>query len=888
MMGHDPQRTNRTPAIGQIHNPHLAWQADMSASEYFLSITSETSGSSLDLSSTDFQPMSTDICREYGLVPPLLDVLENGCPIDPPYAPGARWGKFLPDVYGLQRLSWTTTWGNDAHFQLHSFENGLENPVLVWDIPFETMYSPLTIVVDIDRDGELEVALSLWHGVIVYNMATGKEKYRCMYRGELGRQYGFFGAYTDPSGKPYLVVVGDFAGHIGTLAVENSELKSLWVHEFDTQSIQGIDRRFTINTIGPDPMGDFNEDGRGEILMNLFNNTGDNRWHLIAYDLETGEHSLDLTDIYLKGHADVDGDGVDELLVQKCDNRPVGTNGEISIYKWDKVIWSHPYARWSMKTLPELPLTHITGAMRGMETPVIDICKVVFFTVPDKVEQLYSLQINKKSEILWEIESPPETHIDAVSTSGENTLIRIRAGNETALKIHSKSAQINLLGKQKLLRDAPQPLVLKDKSGQTQIIVADPIDRVAGWTVTDNALRLLWRQHGRAMTTSVPAMLGLTAGDIDGDGCDEVLCVQETPQSYSRLVAYGLDGSQRWYYDFTDFSGRAPIWNETGTTIWAVGHFSNPGRVDVLVSNRRSIMHSDETVVINPRDKSILWHRDVLEVREPWTDTPWKHTRGYGGGVVSLADFDGDGLDDVAMCYPAEYSVIKGNNGEQLAIESTGPLKGTDNFWVIGGTPSIADLNSDRKPETLWTSPSIIIAFAHQGIKTDILWRTEPNDGAVGLPALGDTDNDGRLEIGLPGFKDGFRCLDPATGQTLWNVPQQGEGASNCVAVDINGDGIEEFIYANGSKLLAVAKRQDDNLILWQIDLPASIQNIVVDDIDNDGKAEILAGGRDGVLYCIESQGSFKALSETFGTWQGDDAEEIAKLIKSTRTTAEF
>jgi hypothetical protein len=35
-------------------------------------------------------------------------------------------------------------------------------------------------------------------------------------------------------------------------------------------------------------------------------------------------------------------------------------------------------------------------------------------------------------------------------------------------------------------------------------------------------------------------------------------------------------------------------------------------------------------------------------------------------------------------------------------------------------------------------------------------------------------------------------------------------------------------------------------------------------------------------------KGSYKALSETFGTWQGDDAEEIAKLIKSTKTTAEF
>jgi excisionase family DNA binding protein len=38
----------------------------------------------------------------------------------------------------------------------------------------------------------------------------------------------------------------------------------------------------------------------------------------------------------------------------------------------------------------------------------------------------------------------------------------------------------------------------------------------------------------------------------------------------------------------------------------------------------------------------------------------------------------------------------------------------------------------------------------------------------------------------------------------------------------------------------------------------------------------------------IAKKGSFEALSKTFGTWKGDDAEEIAKLIKSTRTTAEF
>ncbi len=856
MAGHDAQRTNKAEAVGKISVPKIVWSKEFSAREYYLAENSYDDETEMGLlASDDLKYLSAEQWRKYGRATTLLDVLGDGELIEPPSAPGARWGKFLPDVKGLQRISWTTTWAEKGSLQLHSFEDGIDKPKLVWEVAFENgLYAPMAVVIDIDGDGELEIASSVWYGVVVYDIASGQEKYKCMYRKELGRQYGFFGAYTDPSGKPYLVVVGDFAGHIGSLAVEDGELKNLWVQQFDTESTQGIDRRQTINTIGPDPIGDFDGDNQGEILMNLFNETGDNRWHLLAYDLETGEHKLDIPDMFLKGHADVDGDGIEELLVQKCEGRPVGTNGEIAIYKWDRAVWNHQYARWSMMALPELPVTHITGAMRGMEAPTIGSCDsgcVVFFTAS---ETLYSLKINSDliAEMLWEINTEPETHIDAVGTNGEETLIRIQAMNDADPKLLAKDARLEPLGKHKLLRDAPQPIVIKDKDDRSIIIVADPLDHISSWHVDSQGSKMLWRKSGRAMTTSAPNMLGLVAGDIDLDGHSEALCVQETPEGYSRIVAYSLDGSERWSYDFPDFGGRAPVWNETGTTIWALGHFADEERLDVLVSNRRSIMHSDETIVINPQDNSIIWHKDVLEVRKPWVDAEWQHTRGYGGGVVALADFDGDGLDDIAMCYPAEYSVVNGKNGEQHALFVTGPLKGTNNFWVIGGTPLVADLNDDGKLETLWTSSPIIIAFVHDGIATDILWRTEPNDGATGLPALGDTDGDGELEIGLPGFNDGFRCLDPATGKVLWAVPPHGQGASNCVSADINGDGIDEFIYTNGQKLLSVARRDGEVKVFWQIELPACIQNIVVDDVDDDGNAEILAGGNDGVLYCIK------------------------------------
>jgi outer membrane protein assembly factor BamB len=405
---------------------------------------------------------------------------------------------------------------------------------------------------------------------------------------------------------------------------------------------------------------------------------------------------------------------------------------------------------------------------------------------------------------------------------------------------------------QRITQGAPQPLVL-DRS---RIVVAEPLDHISCWTAQqdrDNPLQQLWRHHGRAMTTQTPQMMGLVAGDVDQDGSEEVLYVQETREGHSRLVAMGLNGVQRWHCDFPSFSGRAPIWNECGTTIWAVGHFTDTERLDVMVSNRRSIMHSDETVVLDSQERKIVWRRDILDVKPPWTDTPWPHTRGYGGAPVAVGDLDGDGTDEIVLAYPAEYSVVRGKTGEQYIVENKGPLKGTDNFWVFGGWPLIADLDGDNEMETLLTAPSMIIAFVHRNGRAEILWRTEPDDGANGLPAIGDTNGDGRLEIGLAGFQDGFRCLDAATGEVLWTVPSHASEASNCIAVDIDADGYEEFLYANGNRILAVAGRSGlEGAIVWQIDLPAYVQNIAVADTNGDGKVAILAGGSNGVLYCVE------------------------------------
>ena len=841
---------NSSSATGHIDNPKIAWEFDPRGREYLWSGFLKKGQFSPSLTE-NLRPFSRESERYWGIISPKLDVSGNGQLIDPPAAPGERWGKFLADVSGIQRLSWTTTWGKDANFQLHSFENGIDYPKKIWDIEFSgDIYSPLVVVADIDKDENLEVVLSTWNGVIAYDLTSGVEKYRCTYRSEHGRQYGFFGAHINSSGQVYLVVIGDFAGHIGVLTVENGALINLWYKTFDTESTQGIDRRFTINTVGPSPVSDFNGDGSQEILMNVFNENNDSRWHMMAYDLETGQHKLDLPDVYLHGHAEIEQNNIPVLLTQHTSNRCVSTNGKIMIYRWDQQIWHHHNARWSIESLPDLPLERVTGALRGMESPVNGVLKgqkknTVFFTTEkESKESLHALQINAKGQhtILCTIEASPQVKLSAVAVAEGNILIRTLSTHHKSVKLKTNGIQLSSVAKNYTTLSAPKPLVLTDQHGDYQIVMAEPLNSISAYQVTTDLtqpLRPIWRTPGRAMTTQSPQMEGLASGDIDQDGVDEVLFVREMPDGHSRLIALGLNGIKRWYYDFIDFNGRSPIWNECGTTRWAVGHFTNSDRLDVMVSNRRSIMHSDETVVINTRTNTVAWHRDILEMPN--------HTRGYGGGRYSIASMGEDQLDNIIQAYPAEFSIIDGRTGKQITTFNLGPVEGS-NHWVIDGTPIV--VNSEI---TIVTHPSMVIALQNKSDQTSILWRTEPNDGVNGFPSIGDVDGDGNIEIGLPGCQDGFRCVDLKTGYTKWSIDNSDSRVSNCVSVDINCDGIEEFIYGNGTQLRAVAKRANQKSpIIWQIDLPAPIEHLVVADIDGDSFFEILVGSSNGKIYCVK------------------------------------
>jgi len=922
MYQYDRARTGRTPAVGRIQTPRLAWQLDVAGVDHFVVVRPAPGGQTAVFAApTEFAPLSPDALVNWGLAPARRDVAGKGQLVDPPPADGARWGQFLPDVPGLQRLSWTNRWPPDgvSALRLHSFEDGADRPRLVWEALYgkgSECYLPYVVVLDVDQDGQREAAVSKWYGVVIHDLATGAVKYQLDYRpGDEGcRQYGYFGSYVDAEGRAYLVVNGTFAGHFGCVGVRDGALRVLWHHPVDSPYRQGTGARVTISTSTPGCCADFNGDGRGEFVIALYNQDGDERWHTLAYDLETGELVLDLPDQYLRGLADLDGDGHREFLTQVCPARPVGTNGELAVYRWDRLLARPGYGRWALAPVFEYGLDE-DADVNALSAPVIlqepgRAGATVFYTQVGLTETVKPFRLEGTGQVTpgweWSARAPRGTTVEAMAAAGGDhgttdhetplggpqdhgtteplpedhgttgpwdhperslrsgqwsvvsgppewsVLLRFRAEGRADVAGRSDGASLERVATARVPGAARNPLVVLDRKGRPQVVLSDPVGGVSGWVLEGGetpVFRRVWRQPGHGMSGSAPGGdVGLCAGDLNGDGITEILAVVEAAEGHARLIGISPEGAIHWSYDIRDTSGWLAIHNHSAVQYWALGHFSDPWRFDVTYTAPRSSLYtSNETCVVTGWGRERRWRRDMVDMRFGNPGEPPEFMV-FGGSLVSVADLDGDGLEDLITPWPS-YSVVRGHDGRQLY----------GRWFGFVGTPFalVHDLNGDGRLDVVLPGSLRVFAVAHRdGGRVEELWTTAEGDGTTGPAALGDTDGDGQLEIGLPGFKDGFRCLEAATGKVLWTVPRQDPSPpSNCVACDLNGDGREEFVYGDGPHLLTVGPGENGNgRVVWQLTLPSRIAHIAVADVDGDGSAEVLCGCDDGVVYGVSSR----------------------------------
>lgn len=167
-----------------------------------------------------------------------------------------------------------------------------------------------------------------------------------------------------------------------------------------------------------------------------------------------------------------------------------------------------------------------------------------------------------------------------------------------------------------------------------------------------------------------------------------------------------------------------------------------------------------------------------------------------------------------------------------------------------------------------------------------IKWWYDLDDSAFGQSAAGDIDKDGRLEIVFGCYRNdsSIYALNAENGSLLWRYNAHVPNAEGCndVAValyDVDNDDTLEVIVPSSCNPKTFCFRGKTGTVQWQTNTAGSDSPPSIADIDNDGKAEILHGGFNGHVLCINSEnGSIAWDKEIFSNSWVQTAPTIVDL----------
>ncbi len=873
--GHDGALTGRSPVRGAITTPHVAWTYSVAGRELRVELEPAPGEHRATLESAAVaEPASPDFLPAG---PPKLDIEGRGTQRPAVESFHERWAKILPDVPGYQRVAWNQTWTDQAvcRLQLFAYDRGFDQPRRVWESnpPEATVFNPLNVVFDIDGDKTPEVCVAAHYRVMIFDGATGRKETELRYHSS--RPYGWFGlADVDGDGQAELVTVGDFQSHIDVLDYDPAQpeaerLRVMWRRDIEPN----IEERKKWPQVGPHPLADATGDGRPELVLNLFNDTGDGQWHVVVLDAVTGKTRCDLARRYLQAAADVDGDRAAELFVTTTNGELVSECGTIELVEArgpsPVVRQSYQNAAWCMADLPCLGPTWSTTASQGMQQVLLRGNERPTFFVktseagPSRRVTFSAMRCGSDRHIqtLWRLEGLPETSqiipLDGNAKAPDAAaMLRVRlAANETAAPA-GHGVRPRIVENQPLGAEISIPIIAELRAGQGNCVVVEgPEQQVFAIAPPRDATsrpRLLWQRPGRGMRDGGRAA-GPLAADLDGDGVGEVVVADQSREGHARLVAYCGDGSTLWEKAFLQTNGAPPVWNVGALTFWWPGYFRQADVLDLFVNTRHGPMHSDVGHLLDGRSGRELWTHDKAEL-------PGQFRWGYAGVPLAAADVNADRLDELISLYPVCFWTAEGQTGRIIAGKELASRRDLP-AWAAYGEPMVFDFNGDGRSEVLLDSPYILALLDLSGKP---LWHgpgrvdfpVQGDEGNVGQTtackhALTDIDGDGKFEIASAGYGDGARVIDPKNGKVLWALAAPVPTGSRVAACNMDGRGGDEIFYPAGNTLVAITGDRAAGRVLWTWQGPAPLSLPAIADVNGDGLAEIVVQDAAGTVYCL-------------------------------------
>jgi outer membrane protein assembly factor BamB len=151
--------------------------------------------------------------------------------------------------------------------------------------------------------------------------------------------------------------------------------------------------------------------------------------------------------------------------------------------------------------------------------------------------------------------------------------------------------------------------------------------------------------------------------------------------------------------------------------------------------------------------------------------------------------------------------------------------------------------------------------FCMEAQNPTIKWWYDVLDSSFGQSAAGDIDKDGKLEIVFGCYRNDscIYALNAENGTLQWKFNAKTNLAEGCndVAVliaDTDQDDTLDVVVPSSCNPKTYCFRGKDGSIKWQTNTAGSDSPPSMADVDQDGKPEILHGGFDGKVMCLNAE----------------------------------
>jgi hypothetical protein len=215
---------------------------------------------------------------------------------------------------------------------------------------------------------------------------------------------------------------------------------------------------------------------------------------------------------------------------------------------------------------------------------------------------------------------------------------------------------------------------------------------------------------------------------------------------------------------------------------------------------------------------------------------------------IYVVDLDNDGLKEViATSYDSKVYLLDSN---------------VDLMWQFDAkayvySANAIDIEKDGKSEIVAGSSRIQVLDLNRTVVVKF-----PKSDPVKRMVVGDFDNDGYEDImaSTGSVRKHTTYIFNNKFETLWQESIRGEFPWGIAMEDINGDGKKEVIIGGSEVLVYDAEKN----MLWSFKPAGAVFDLKVEDVDNDGKKEVLVGSYPN-LYVLTNDGNVKWEYKTRG-----------------------